>query len=98
MIEIYIVAYYFHLSVNIFHLPFKSTFLLLTASFFVDIIIMKGGDNVSSNFPNDKYEALAFLYVQAHNPESKSPTKLFENYQKAYKEIKNADPNTKWEY
>lgn len=51
-----------------------------------------------SNFPNSKYEALALLYVQTHNPESKSPAELLENYQNAYKEIKNADTNTKWKY
>lgn len=43
---------------------------------------------MDSKFPSNKFEALAYLYVQKSDLSEKSPADIFEAYQNAYKQIK----------
>ena len=49
-------------------------------------------------FPNDKYEALALLYLQNQNLLDKSPAEILAMFEKAYKEMSGKDSNSKGGY
>lgn len=45
---------------------------------------------MADNFPSNKIEALAYLYVQQQDCKDMSPAAMYECYKKAYDEIKQA--------
>lgn len=45
---------------------------------------------MNGNFPSNKIEALALMYVQQQGYKDMSPVAMYECYQKAYDEIKKA--------